>query len=619
MTTKVRTKLPAAVDMANPQTIDKLLKTNKTTIDTPERAEKYLEKCGIWPAADTRMSMFPHLERAIVQFAAYTNELECDDTVKNGIWAIYQLFKALHGTVGTNVEKALRIADTLDATQLATALSPLIEQSITKALDSHALTRKDVSVDWASTPAALDEDEDVHAPVGQKLNRIVARLEAATSTFTTSTQQMQPTYAQMTANPASQKPRTLEQQDAVARTTRKEKQLLINAKRDSPRDWYEAAPDAIISRLNKAIGVTVTKHGLPQGITAGEQLQATSIQRLPNGGVVFDLPSRAAADWLQAPKVAADLCSAFGAEVEVKQREFMILIKNLPFDFLAPMPSLADPEASTPDPLRNLETENNIPAHSLIRWSWIKTPERRSPNQRTAHALLAVSTPELANMLMEHKMRWGGYCFTAERLIYDPIRCGKCNLYGHKAADCDGQQTCSRCASTGHLAKECKNAPKCAACVRGCEQRTDHPCFDRDCPTLLFLRERRGAHKPEDTLPRFLTAANVTLAFPPVEIHQQPMPQGNRRREAKTAAHAMLGKNATPAERASGTKAKKTTASRSSAVTSREASPSPTTRQPRSATRSRVASRAPSTSTRAVVQSQSQSSTANEKTHDKEC
>ncbi|GFT33371.1 uncharacterized protein TNCV_859171 [Trichonephila clavipes] len=45
--------------------------------------------------------------------------------------------------------------------------------------------------------------------------------------------------------------------------------------------------------------------------------------------------------------------------------------------------------------------------------------------------------------------------------IPNPLRCFKCQRFGHSQKSCRGEQTCSRCASAGHSPTDCILEPKC--------------------------------------------------------------------------------------------------------------------------------------------------------------
>ncbi|GFT85266.1 uncharacterized protein TNCV_497181 [Trichonephila clavipes] len=60
--------------------------------------------------------------------------------------------------------------------------------------------------------------------------------------------------------------------------------------------------------------------------------------------------------------------------------------------------------------------------------------------------------------------------------IPNPLRCFKCQRFGHSQTSCRGQLTCSRCASVGHASTDCSLEPKCVNCLQ------PHPSDSKICP-----------------------------------------------------------------------------------------------------------------------------------------
>ncbi|GFX59557.1 uncharacterized protein TNCV_2034851 [Trichonephila clavipes] len=50
--------------------------------------------------------------------------------------------------------------------------------------------------------------------------------------------------------------------------------------------------------------------------------------------------------------------------------------------------------------------------------------------------------------------------------IPNPLRCFKCQRFGHSQTFCRGQLTCSRCATVGHPSTDCTVEPKCVNCTQ---------------------------------------------------------------------------------------------------------------------------------------------------------
>ncbi|GFU82661.1 uncharacterized protein TNCV_2900021 [Trichonephila clavipes] len=82
-----------------------------------------------------------------------------------------------------------------------------------------------------------------------------------------------------------------------------------------------------------------------------------------------------------------------------------------------------------------------------------------------------LSSPKLPNTIK------AGY-LNCKILPYvpNPLRCFKCQRFGHSQTSCRGQLTCSRCASVGHASTDCILEPKCVNCSQ------PHPSDSEICP-----------------------------------------------------------------------------------------------------------------------------------------
>ncbi|GBL95372.1 hypothetical protein AVEN_154782-1 [Araneus ventricosus] len=65
----------------------------------------------------------------------------------------------------------------------------------------------------------------------------------------------------------------------------------------------------------------------------------------------------------------------------------------------------------------------------------------------------------------------------------NPLRCFKCQRFGHSKASCRGTLTCARCAEAGHNSSGCIAPEKCTNC------KGSHTSFSRSCPSWIFEKE----------------------------------------------------------------------------------------------------------------------------------
>ncbi|GFX72101.1 uncharacterized protein TNCV_3050241 [Trichonephila clavipes] len=88
----------------------------------------------------------------------------------------------------------------------------------------------------------------------------------------------------------------------------------------------------------------------------------------------------------------------------------------------------------------------------------------------TKHIILTFNKPKLPTTVK------AGYLNCKIRpYIPNPLRCFKCQRFGHSQTSCRGQLTCSRCASVGHSSTDCTLEPKCVNCSQS------HPSDSKLC------------------------------------------------------------------------------------------------------------------------------------------
>ncbi|GFV89065.1 putative RNA-directed DNA polymerase from transposon BS [Trichonephila clavipes] len=89
----------------------------------------------------------------------------------------------------------------------------------------------------------------------------------------------------------------------------------------------------------------------------------------------------------------------------------------------------------------------------------------------TKHLILTFNRPKLPPAIK------AGYLNCKIRpYVPNPLRCFKCQRFGHSQTSCRGQLTCSRCASVGHSSTDCTLEPKCVNCAQS------HPSDSKICP-----------------------------------------------------------------------------------------------------------------------------------------
>ena len=95
--------------------------------------------------------------------------------------------------------------------------------------------------------------------------------------------------------------------------------------------------------------------------------------------------------------------------------------------------------------------------------------------------------------------------------IPSPLRCFKCQKYGHSQATCKREAVCGKCGEQGHDSRNCSKESRCVNCDE------NHPSYSRSCPK--FLEEKaickvkvlQGVSFPEAK--RLHHLANPTVSY----------------------------------------------------------------------------------------------------------
>ena len=75
-----------------------------------------------------------------------------------------------------------------------------------------------------------------------------------------------------------------------------------------------------------------------------------------------------------------------------------------------------------------------------------------------------------------NKLKVGFLALSVAPYIPNPMRCFKCQLFGHHQGYCKRDAVCSKCGKQGHDDKSCTQDPCCVNC------KGSHPAYSKDCP-----------------------------------------------------------------------------------------------------------------------------------------
>ncbi|XP_055924742.1 uncharacterized protein LOC129956818 [Argiope bruennichi] len=122
----------------------------------------------------------------------------------------------------------------------------------------------------------------------------------------------------------------------------------------------------------------------------------------------------------------------------------------------------------------------------------------------TKHLVLTFNSPKAPESIKAGYLK-----LHVKAFIPNPLRCFKCQRFGHSKANCCGNLTCARCAEAGHESTDCTLKEKCTNC------KGEHTFFSRACPKWKLEKEIVTTKVKKDV--SFQEARRLVLAQTPTE------------------------------------------------------------------------------------------------------
>ncbi|GBN56576.1 hypothetical protein AVEN_93061-1 [Araneus ventricosus] len=116
----------------------------------------------------------------------------------------------------------------------------------------------------------------------------------------------------------------------------------------------------------------------------------------------------------------------------------------------------------------------------------------------TKHLILTFHSPRIPE-----SVRAGYIKLTVRPYIPNPLRCFKCQRFGHSKDSCRGTLTCARCAEAGQDSSNCTESEKCVNC------KGSQTSFSRLCSAWKFEKEIK---KPSEASNSLIKESNITGA-----------------------------------------------------------------------------------------------------------
>ena len=212
-----------------------------------------------------------------------------------------------------------------------------------------------------------------------------------------------------------------------------------------------------------------------------------SVRKTAHGSLLYEVDSADTVAWLWSDEGQRAFASNFGTEVSLATKPFSTIVEYVPALF-----AINDTHT-----IRELEQVNDLPVGAVRLIRWIKPIERRTPNQRTAHAIVDFFRPEDANMAIKNGLLMKGKRCSIRKLLPEPTRCMKCQSFdGHYAKSCTStRDTCGTCTGD-HRTRDCtvtsQEHRRCANC-----RASGHAAWSRECPHFVDLLNCHHSHSQD--------------------------------------------------------------------------------------------------------------------------
>ena len=385
------------------------------------------------------------------------------------------------------------------------AIARKVESKLETVLDSGMLKMSDMVDSVVANQKDLQEATAKLAGSTEALQKTAQEMGCSAKEASATTEQLAntvTTYKEALLTASNEMPRTGARQTA---TTNEDPRLTRDLDRRSRQILVEIGKEAVEGKSAVEIKERLENALKNMEPSPPEGAKIQEINKLRNGGVIIQLESKEAADWLREPFNKHAFTGNLDANAFIKERTYPIVVPRVPITF----------EPANQDHLRKVEGVNNLAPNTICKARWIKPIYRRHPKQLVAHATFTLSSACEANRLIRDGMNICSNRTYPKRLKYEPKQCMKCRKWGHFAAECHAKvDTCGTCGEN-HVTSECTESEKryCVAC-----KATDHASWDRSCPEF----RRKSAHfdelHPENALTYFPTEESWTLIARPERI-----------------------------------------------------------------------------------------------------
>ncbi|KAJ7123396.1 hypothetical protein C8R44DRAFT_543311, partial [Mycena epipterygia] len=201
-----------------------------------------------------------------------------------------------------------------------------------------------------------------------------------------------------------------------------------------------------------------------------------------------------AADWLK--ENIEEFLAAMGGTSIFKQRHLDVFVEFVPVTF----------EPGKSEAHRTVEENGGLNEGDLAASNWVKRVHRRKEGQRVAHAIFGFANATAANHFLRYGLWVEGKKVWGRKHLSEPVRCMKCQGFGHVAAACKASaDACARCGDA-HRTEDCSATDEqraCANCKNVKRPHHGHGAADRACPVFVDKLQAWMERNPTARYPYF--------------------------------------------------------------------------------------------------------------------
>ena len=306
--------------------------------------------------------------------------------------------------------------------------------------------------------------------------------------------------------------------DYMVSETLKRRKVLIDGIEGITNAAGGLTPREIVEKANIALtAARLSTEG--NGIEPGVDPKAVAAKVLENGGVVLELETEEAVEWLKDQGVRKAFEDNFGGSTKVVDQQYHVVVSFLPV-------TLRD---SLSDSIAKVEADNDIEPGTIVKSRWLKAPKYWKDGQRSAHAVLSFTDRSCASTVIQRGILVEGQRFKAKKMEEVPRRCFKCQRIGHMANNCrEISVICPNCAGA-HEGSACSATTdkfRCINCSKA-GRPSNHAAWDWGCASMEEAKKKRSAKNLDSQFRFFPTNEEWTWARR--DIYSDEEAQGSRK------------------------------------------------------------------------------------------